>query len=171
MRRLAFAAFVATAFIAPVQAQDMMSAQDFVTMAASSDMFEIQSSQLAMENGSSDSVKQFAEMMVSDHTNSTQKLATIASEQGLTVPTEMAEPHQEMLEMVSGASGDAFDAAYGQAQAQNHMMAAQMLEAYSQNGDNEALKTFAAETLPIVQQHLETAKTLPGAENAKMMSQ
>ncbi len=60
MRRFAFAALVATALVAPVQAQDMMSAQDFVNMAASGDMFEIQSSELALERASAQPVKDFA---------------------------------------------------------------------------------------------------------------
>ncbi len=108
-------------------------------------------------------------MMITDHTASSQRLATIASEQGLTVPTELAPPHQERLDMVANASGDAFDPAYGQAQTEAHMMAVDLFQNYSQNGDNEALKTFATETLPVLEQHLETAKTLPGAENAKPM--
>jgi putative membrane protein len=165
MRRFAFAAFIATALAGPAFAQQM-SAQDFVNMAASSDMFEIQSSQLAVEQGQTDNVKEFAQMMITDHTASSQKLATIAAAQNLTVPAEMMAPQTELMENVTGAEGDAFDAAYGQAQAENHMVAAQLLETYSENGDNEALKEFAAETLPVVQQHLETAKTLPGAENA-----
>ena len=37
-----------------------LSAQEFVTMAASSDMFEIQSSQLAMQNAKDADVKEFA---------------------------------------------------------------------------------------------------------------
>ncbi|WP_275532008.1 DUF4142 domain-containing protein [Ensifer aridi] len=44
-----------------------MSSEEFVTMAASSDMFEVQSGQLAAKNSKAASIQQFAEMMVADH--------------------------------------------------------------------------------------------------------
>src|SRR3712207_3257930 len=122
MRRFAFAAFIAAVLAGPAAAQQM-SAQDFVNMAASSDMFEIQSSQRALEQAQAQNVKDFAQMMVTDHTASSQRLATIAAEQNLTVPAEMMPPQTEMMERVEGAQGEAFDAAYGQAQAENHVAA------------------------------------------------
>ena len=49
----------------------MMTPQDFTTAAGSSDMFEIESSKMALKKSSSTSVKQFAEMMIKDHTAAT----------------------------------------------------------------------------------------------------
>ena len=44
---------------------------DFVKEVAISDMFEIESSKMALKKSSSTSVKQFAEMMIKDHTAAT----------------------------------------------------------------------------------------------------
>lgn len=66
MFKIAVAAALLTG--APYVYAQQISSEEFVTMAASSDMFEIQSSQLAMQNSKQDSVRQFAEMMVADHT-------------------------------------------------------------------------------------------------------
>lgn len=135
-----------------------LSAQEFVTMAASSDMFEIQSSQLAMKNAQDADVKEFAEQMVEDHTKASKQLAQIATGENLTVPTEMAEVHEELLETLSSAQGDAFDAAYVTAQAQAHEMALALMTAYGENGDNDKLEAHAETATPIIAGHLKHAQ-------------
>jgi putative membrane protein len=135
-----------------------LSAQEFVTMAASSDMFEIQSSQLALENAQDAEVKEFAEQMIEDHTKASKQLAQIAASENLTVPDDMAETHEELLATLSSAQGDAFDAAYVTAQAQAHEMALALMTAYGENGDNDKLKAHAETTRPIIAQHLDHAQ-------------
>ena len=63
-----------------------MSAQDFVNEAASGGMFEVQSSQLALERGQGDEVKAFAQMMITDHTANNEELKAAAEAAGVTVP-------------------------------------------------------------------------------------
>ena len=135
-----------------------LSAQEFVTMAASSDMFEIQLSQLAMQNAKDADVKEFAEQMIEDHTKASKQLAQIAANENLTVPDEMAEAHEELLETLSSAQGDAFDAAYVNAQVQAHEMALALMTAYGENGDNDKLQAHAEMATPIVAAHLEHAQ-------------
>jgi putative membrane protein len=135
-----------------------LSAQEFVTMAASSDMFEIQSSQLAMQNAQDGDVKEFAEQMIEDHTKASKQLAEIAASENLTVSDDMAEMHEELLETLSSAQGDAFDAAYVNAQVQAHEMALALMTAYGENGDNDKLKPHAEMATPIIAGHLEHAQ-------------
>ncbi len=73
MRRFAFAAFIATALAGPAFAQQM-SAQDFVNMAAVGGMFEVQSSQLALNKTQDNRVRDFAQHMIQDHTQASEKL-------------------------------------------------------------------------------------------------
>jgi putative membrane protein len=72
-------------FAGGAMAQEM-SAQDFVTEAASGGLFEVQSSQLALEQAQRDDVRTFAQQMVADHTAANDELATVAGELGLTMP-------------------------------------------------------------------------------------
>ncbi|PLU74096.1 hypothetical protein BMJ21_04210, partial [Sinorhizobium medicae] len=88
MRMLKIAAAVAFLASAPCVAAQQISSEEFVTMAASSDMFEIQSSQLAVANSKQDSVRQFAEMMIADHTKASQELKTAAGEASVTLPAQ-----------------------------------------------------------------------------------
>ena len=57
-----------------MQTMQVTSAEQFIMMAAMGDRFEIESSELAVENAQSDDVKAFAQQMITDHTANTQKL-------------------------------------------------------------------------------------------------
>jgi putative membrane protein len=71
-------------------------AAEFVTRAANGNMFEIQSSQAALEKTQNDQVRQFAQKMVQDHTGAGDRLKQAA--QGQTVPTELDQQHSQMLQ-------------------------------------------------------------------------
>jgi putative membrane protein len=155
---------VAAAFLvgAPYVYAQQISSEEFVTMAASSDMFEIQSSQLAMQNSKQDSVRQFAERMVADHTKASQELKAAAAEAKITVPTQMVEKHAAEFGKLKNAQGEQFDAAYVQAQLAAHQEALKLLQSYAQGGDSAPLKAHATKTAPVVQGHLEHAQKLSG---------
>ncbi|AUX78599.1 DUF4142 domain-containing protein [Sinorhizobium fredii] len=144
-----------------VNAQQM-SSEGFVTMAASSDMFEVQSGQLAAKNSKEASVQQFAEMMVADHTKASQELKVAAADAKITVPTQMIDKHAAQLNKLQNAQGDAFDKAYIEAQLMAHQEALKLMQSYAQTGDSEPLKAHAAKASPIVQRHLEHAQKLAG---------
>ncbi|WP_437412470.1 DUF4142 domain-containing protein [Sinorhizobium meliloti] len=139
-----------------------MSSEEFVTMAASSDMFEVQSGQLAAKNSKQPSVQQFAEMMVADHTKASQELKVAAGEAKVTVPTQMIDKHAAQLQKLQNAQGETFDKAYLEAQLVAHQEALKLMQSYAQSGDSEPLKAHATKASPIVQRHLEHAQKLVG---------
>ncbi len=148
----------------------------YMTMAASSDMFEIQSSQLALQASQNQAVRNYANMMIAHHQATTQNLMMAAQSAGLTPPTPMLVPmHQQMLDQLRAAgTGAAFDAAYKQAQTMSHQEALNLHTNYAQSGDVPALRQVAAAAVPIVQQHLQQAQVLnvtPMMMNDGMMGQ
>ena len=134
----------------------------YMTMAASSDMFEIQSSQLALQASQNPAVRNYANMMIAHHQATTQNLMTAAQSARLTPPTPMLVPmHQQMLDQLrSAGAGASFDAAYKQAQLMSHQEALNLHSGYAQGGDVAALRQVAAAAVPIVQQHLQQAQVL-----------
>jgi putative membrane protein len=135
----------------------------FVTMAASSDMFEIQSSQLAKSRGVSAGVAAFADQMIKDHTVTTAAMTSMLAGMNppMTPPTSMTAKHQAMLDKLQAAgTGDAFTRAYTQAQVMAHQEAVNLYSAYAKRGDNATLKQFAQATLPALQGHLAHAQRL-----------
>ncbi|QNP42755.1 DUF4142 domain-containing protein [Sphingomonas daechungensis] len=61
-------------------------APNYLGMAGSSDQFEIQSGQLAQQMSQNPSVRQIGQMLVADHTNSTQQLMAAAQSAGIAAP-------------------------------------------------------------------------------------
>jgi putative membrane protein len=141
-------------------AADKISAQDFAATAASSDMFEIRSSELALQKSQTSAVKEFAQMMIKDHTEASKNLMAAAKQDGIAVPGEMAEKHAAQVKALSGAEGEAFDAAYLDAQLAGHKEALALMTNYAKDGDAAALKAHAQKTAPIVQMHLEHVEQL-----------
>ena len=137
-------------------------AQDFVNKAAASDRFEIESSRLAETSATSPAVKEFAAMMIKAHTDSTAKLkSTLASNPSdVTVNDALNAEQQAQLDELKTKKGADFDTAYAAAQVGGHEKTLTELRNYASNGDNDALKTFAQDLVPIVTDHLNQAKKL-----------
>lgn len=152
----------ATAPAAAMTPSNVTDPAEFATMASISNLFEIETSTVAIEKAESAEVKAFAEQMIADHTKAAQEMAAAASEEGLTPATELDERHQQMLDDLENLEGAEFDAAYIEAQVAAHDEAVALFEGYSTSGANGALKEFAAATLPTLKQHQEHVEGLSG---------
>ena len=134
--------------------------QDFVTEAASGDMFEIQSSQLTQQKSDNPQVKQFAQQMVNDHTKTSSDLKGLAQTANMTIPSKMASSQQDMLDKLQGLNGQDFTKQYVRDQVSAHENAVSLFKRYGQGGDNEPIKSWATKTLPALQHHLDMAEDL-----------
>jgi putative membrane protein len=135
--------------------ETLIEAPQFVERAAVSDAFEIQSSELALERSERDDVRSFAEQMIAAHSASSEALGEAVAATGIEmgIPTELDAIHAEKLETLRGA--DDFDAQYLGMQYEAHRAAIDMFTSYSENGESDVLKNFAAQTLPVLTMHLE----------------
>lgn len=135
--------------------------QDFVTEAASSDMFEIASSKLALER-SDQATKTFAQQMIQDHEKTTADLKGMVSggKVQATLPTAMSDAQQKMLDNLNGLQGDDFTKQYHSDQVDAHQDAVDLFKRYGEEGEQADLKAWAAQTLPTLQHHLEMAQDL-----------
>ncbi|MFZ5729586.1 DUF4142 domain-containing protein, partial [Phenylobacterium sp.] len=141
---------------------DEASAPDFVRLAAESDMFEIQSSQMAVERAQNAEVKEFAQMMIEAHNQSTAdlKAAVQASGQAITPPTQPSEEVADELNDLREVAAGEFDEAYIDEQVEAHQEALNLMQRYAGDGDVPELQAFAAATAPLIQQHLDRARAL-----------
>lgn len=147
----------------PGQTVSVISTKDFVTKAAQSDMFEVQSSQLIVQGKLKDeATKTFAKQMIEDHTTTTKELkAQLQSAKAdIAAPKNMSQSQQKMLNRLKSLKGDALAAEYSKEQVSAHKKAIDLFRAYSSTGDNEALRTWAGKTLPALQEHLKMAQKL-----------
>jgi putative membrane protein len=137
------------------------STQDFVTEAAQSDMFEIQSSQLAQEK-KDPKAGTFAQKMISDHTGTTDAIKAMVQSGKVkaTLPTALDSSHQSKLDKLKGLSGADFEKQYRSDQVSGHKDAVSLYKRYADGGDNPDLKAFAQKTLPTLEQHQKMAQDL-----------
>ena len=133
----------------------------FLKMATGSDLFEIQSSQLAKEKAESSDLKMFADMIVEDHSNAEAKLKATLEGKGKSFSPEPPAPKQQkMLDQLKATSGKDFDTLYLDMQAQAHMEAVALFRTYAGSGDDVEVVGFAKETLPRLETHLGHVKEL-----------
>jgi putative membrane protein len=133
----------------------------YVGMAAASDLFEIQSSQLAQQRSQSPAVRDFAQMMVTDHTNTTRQLTAAAQAAGMGPVAPALLPMQaRMIAQLRAAPAGGFDRTYLDQQVQAHQMALSLHSSYAQNGDTPQLRQVAAAATPVVQTHLDHVRQL-----------
>lgn len=141
-----------------------LSAQDheFVTKAAAGGMMENEAGQLAMQKGNSQAVKDFGQRMVNDHSKANEKLKALAESKGISVPSTLDAEGRKKTSQLAAKSGDAFDKAYAGMMLKDHQKVIALFERQQSSGTDEDLKSFAAETLPTLRDHLKAAQDLPG---------
>lgn len=130
------------------------SAQDYVTRAAASDQFEIQSSDMVLKQTRNAAVRAFAQQMVSDHSASTTKLMALAKTAALTAPgTGLQARNQTNMAALRNAGGE-MDQVYINQQRAAHAEAIALHQSAASNTNMPApLTAFANNVLPTVQAH------------------
>lgn len=155
---LALVGFVSFVFAFEVTKQD----SKFMMQAASSDMMEIATGNMALQKSQNADVRKFAQMMVDDHTKTSEQLKSIAATKNVTLPAEMDSKHKAMADKLSGLSGDKFDMEYMKMQVKAHEAAVKLFQTESNKGTDADVKGFAAANLPALQMHLNMARTMSG---------
>lgn len=129
----------------------------FVTAAAHSGLFEIQSSRLALERSEDDEVRRFAEDMIRQHEKMNADLARAAA---APLPTELGAAQALVVAGLMGKRGDEFDRAYLAGQIHGHGVTAADYEAMIAMGEDGDVKAHAEQGLPAIKDHLARAEAL-----------
>jgi len=139
--------------------------QEFAQAMLTSDKFEIEASELAVERGS-DPVRDFARQMIAAHTQSAEDVKAVADHTlvGLTItPPPVLDPrHMEMYRELEASYGPDFDRAYIAQQFDVHHEARDRLEAYAHNGQIWQLRRFARQMAPVIDNQLAMLRSLRG---------
>jgi putative membrane protein len=170
MKNLMILAMLATA--APVVAQPVPQAPPiqartgagtYVRMAASSDTYETQSSKLVLAHAGNPDVRRFAQMMVSDHANTSAAVMAAAKAASIGKPGGPIERHTMMLKKLREAGHAKMERMYVDQQVTAHEEALALHSGYAAQGDNPRLRAAAAQAVPIVQRHLDEIRRIQAA--------
>jgi len=139
-----------------------MSPQTFVEQAAAANQFEIESGQLAQQKAQNDKLKQFARRMIDDHTKIADQMKRTLQQANLPEPPAQLPPEQQaLLDKLKNENGAAFDRRYFMDQLSGNRKAVRLIGSYARSGSNPALRKLAANTLPVIREHLRLLEATP----------
>ena len=156
-------------------------ARHFAEQATYAGNAEVKLGQLASERAQNPAVKEFAQMMVRDHTRSGNELKQVVSRHEVQPPAGLDAEHQRLYERLGKLQGAEFDREYMKAMVDGHQKVKSMLSSRTSNdragvdrnratgtsgataGSTQldtAVNQWATKTLPAVEQHLQKAQQI-----------
>ena len=144
-------------------------AQAFIMEAYSGNLFEIQAGQWVAQKAQDNETKQFARMLVQDHTQANQQLKQIAQSANIQIQEKLDAVHQAKLQKMQQCPPSELSRKFAFGQVAGHTMNVLEYQYQSQNAQNAQVKQYASQALPKLQQHLKhasdlAAKQMGGAE-------
>jgi putative membrane protein len=127
--------------------------QVFIRDAAAANDSEIRLGRLAVQKGSTDDVRKMGQMMIDDHQKLADRLLSISTREGISLPMNPTTEQQATYGRLSALSGADFDRAYMDQMKIDHQKAITLFQYESQYGSHPSLKNLATSTLPSLRHH------------------
>lgn len=138
---------------APAMTTDDVDAK-FAVDAANGGMAEVAVGKLAQQKATNARVKDFANMMVADHSKANDELMALAKSKNITLPDSVSNDKKQAMMDLSQKSGADFDKAYVDMMVDGHQKTIALFEDESKNGKDADIKAFVDKTLPTIRMHL-----------------
>ncbi len=132
----------------------------FVMEAGPGGLTEVELGRLAAQKGQSADVKKFGQRMVTDHSKANAELKKLAASKGITLPTEMNAEQMAEHAKLAKLSGAEFDREYMTLMVEDHDKDVAAFLDEAKDGSDPDIKSFAAKTLPTLQEHQRMAKEI-----------
>ncbi len=179
MRSLLVAASASVLLMtAPVWAQNTvksgnLSSQDkqFVEKAAAGNLAEAELGQLAEQKAVTPAVKEYGRWLATDHSFANKRLMTITKELGAWQQPQLTQEKKQLRQKLEGLSGAQFDQQYVQAMVQDHKKDIPDFQKQAREGQNQLLKSYAGNLVPVLQQHLAEAEELQASNGGMAAGQ
>lgn len=150
---------LASASVTAAEDHGKLSASDykFVTDAAAGGLAQVQLGQIARDRASDPGVKKFADKLVKEHSDVNEQLTQIASQKGVTLPTDISASEKRETDRLLKLSGPDFDQAYMKHIMRDHKKNIKTFARESQKAADTDVQSWAAKTLPTLQDQLKMA--------------
>lgn len=133
---------------------------EFVVKAASGGLMEVQLGEMAAKQATTTAVKEFARMIVKDHSQVNDELKSLAASKNISIPTTPGEDHMEHINKMREKTGTDFDKDYISLMVDDHKGDVFDFEKAAQNAKDPDVRAFASKYVPTLKSHLERAKTV-----------
>jgi putative membrane protein len=132
----------------------------FIREALAGNLLEVNLGDLARQQASDSSVKQFGLRMVTDHSSMQNQWSSLASRNGLTIQPRLDAAQQAQVTRLRQLSGAAFDRAYMNTMVQDHQQDVSTFERQSTSADSPEVRQLASSGLSIIRGHLDMARQI-----------
>lgn len=140
----------------------------YVTESAQGGLTEVRLAQLALQKSQNNNIRRYAQQMIQEHTPVNQQLVQLATQKGITAPTDVGPKYQAAIARLSQLSSREFDQAYQQEAGINlHMEYLVVQRRQSLLGQDRDLKAFANKNIPVAQRHLQEGERLSPRPNQR----
>jgi putative membrane protein len=134
--------------------------RDFIADQIADGQAEVELGRIAQQRAANAQVKEFAQVMVRDHTEAGSELKQIAAKHNIQPAAGAKGDHNDLQERLGKLKGTEFDREYINAMIDDHEKAVSAIEDKADDNENSEVKQWAAKTLPTVRQHLDRAKQI-----------
>ena len=139
--------------------------QDFVTKAAQGNSAEVELGKIVAAKSKDPNVKQFAQMMVKDHTAALNELQELAQTKNLNFNDDLPDDAKALQARLSNDTRKQLDKDYMDSMVEDHQKDVQEFTDESQKANDPDVKQWASKTLPILQDHLQKAHQIDARLN------
>lgn len=150
---------------ASTSASNSNSDQDFLTKAAKGNSAEVALGNLVASKTKDPSVKQFAQMMVKDHTAALNELQELAQTKNLNFSDDLPDDAKALQSKLSSDRGKQLDKDYMDGMVEDHQKDVQEFKDEAQTAKDPDVKQWASKTLPVLQTHLDKAQQIDARLN------
>lgn len=130
----------------------------FVTKAADDGQAEVQTAQLAATKAANADVREFAQKLVTDHTQVNSELMSLASGKGVTIDKD--DGHDRAYNRLNKKSGSEFDQEFVEHMIDEHEKDIKLFEKASTEAKDSEVRAFASKHLGHLREHLQQAQNL-----------
>ena len=134
--------------------------KNFAKDAATGGMMEVQLGNVAVKNSSNQSVKDFGQMMVDDHTKANNQLKDLASKKNIDLPATVTDKQQKEIDNLSKKTGTAFDKDYVNMMIDDHKTDINDFKKGGNKLTDPDFKSFISGTLPVLEKHLDSIQAI-----------
>ena len=151
----------------PPPAEAKAQAMPYVMAAGRSDLYEINSSQIALQKSQDPAIRKYADMLIKHHQKTTAATLAAAQKANLSPTPPALDPGAtaSITELQNASAAD-FDRLYLAQQVPAHQAALDLHQSYGTNGDQAALRASAKKAVPIVRRHLADAERMQSGSHA-----
>ncbi|HEY2379625.1 MAG TPA: DUF4142 domain-containing protein [Terriglobia bacterium] len=141
--------------------------RSFVMQAEKGNIEERMLGRLAQEKSQDSSVQDYGKMLSRDHNTALRQLVTLMNKYGIAQPPTLPEERKEAVNDVKGLTGQSFDRKFIDLMVKDHEKAIADFQHEASVAQNNDVKNYAQDLIPVLQKHLGKAKELQGKMESK----